>query len=311
MSTVQLHFAPESLACTRSQPQAMRATSAAFGWTSVLLDDLEGAGRSGIFEPQVTPDLGIVVAIAGSHRLEAFHGGAWHSSLYQPRAAGLTAGGEANRLRWEAMGGRSTFRTAHLYIPAALVAETAEDYRRIGAKQSDRPLNALIFNDPLVADTVAAMLIGLREQAPDLYAEAAARWLVTYLLSHHARWWDPVQDRRSIGMVEDRRLARSLDYLSANLARPLSLGELAREAGISVHHFGRLFRARIGATPHAYLTRLRLECAERMLLTTDLPVAEIAAHCGYASAAAFATAFARTHRVPPARFRQRRERPIL
>ena len=163
----------------------------------------------------------------------------------------------------------------------------------------------------MVADTVAAMLVGMREHAPDLYAEEAAHWLVTHLLSDHARWWDPTHDKRSIGVIEDRRLARSLDYLSANLAQPLSLGELAKEAGISVHHFGRLFRERMGATPYVYLTRLRMDCAERMLSTTDLSIAEIAAHCGYISAAAFTTAFTRTHKMPPARFRERRDRATL
>lgn len=303
--TVRFHFAPESAACTLSQPQTLRATSAEIGWTSVLLDETEGSGRSEVFDTVVTPDLGIVVAIAGSHRLEAFRNGIWHSAVYQPGAARLTAGGEPNTLRWEATPEQSSFKMAHLYVPAALVMETAEEYRRAGKRVNEHPLHALVFKDPLITHTIAAMLNAMQEQAAELYAEEAARWLVTHLLSSHAQWWEPAVDNRSAGLLEDRRLARSLEYMSANLDKPLSLGEIAREAGISVHHFGRLFRARVGLTPFAYLTLLRGQCAERLLRTTDMTIAEIAVHCGYVSSAAFTTAFARAYGMPPSHFRKR------
>jgi transcriptional regulator GlxA family with amidase domain len=48
-----------------------------------------------------------------------------------------------------------------------------------------------------------------------------------------------------------------------------------------------------------------MECAQRLLFTTDLSIAEIAAHCGYLSAAAFTTAFVRAHGAPPTHYRGR------
>lgn len=273
------------------------------GWTSLLLDELEGAGDCEAFDAHPTPDLSIVAATAGAHRLEISRRGEWRAAWYRAGATGLSAGGESNRLRWRTIEGQR-FRTAHLYLPAALIEETAEEYRRAGAPHVARPLSALVFRDPLMTTTIAALLDAIREGRADLYAEQAARWLAAHLLGNHGRCWDPATDTRSAGVLDDRRLARVVEYMSEHLDEPLSLGRLAREAGISVHHFGRLFRERVGRTPHAYLTGMRMGLARRLLQTTDLGVGEVAEACGYTNAAAFATAFLREHGVSPTRFRR-------
>ena len=91
--------------------------------------------------------------------------------------------------------------------------------------------------------------------------------------------------------------------MSAHLDAPLGVAALAREAGISVHHFGRRFREQTGRTPAAYLADLRLELARRLLTTTDLSIARIALSCGYTRPAAFATAFTRYCGLAPTGFR--------
>lgn len=78
---------------------------------------------------------------------------------------------------------------------------------------------------------------------------------------------------------------------------------LAREAGISVHHFGRRFREQTGLTPFGFLLILRMKAAERHLLHSGLSVAEIAHACGYARPAAFAAAFLRYSGSTPTTFR--------
>ena len=94
--------------------------------------------------------------------------------------------------------------------------------------------------------------------------------------------------------------------MSGHLERPLTLAELAGEAAISVHHFGRRFRERTGMGPSAFLATLRIDRACLLLRTTDLFVADIALRCGYPRASAFSTAFLRHSGHMPRLYRAKR-----
>lgn len=74
-------------------------------------------------------------------------------------------------------------------------------------------------------------------------------------------------------------------YLTENLERTIRLNELARETRLSVSHFCRAFKKSFGETPHTYLVRLRLALAQRLMLTTDDPLSQIALSCGLADQA--------------------------
>ncbi len=157
----------------------------------------------------------------------------------------------------------------------------------------------------MIASAAAAALDAMTSQAPDLYAEQLVRWLAAHLLGNHSSWWKASEDRRQAAVITDRRLARVIEYMSAYLAEPLTMDMLAREAGISVHHFGRRFREQTGATPFGYLVGLRMRAAERHLRSSALAVSEIARACGYAHPAAFAAAFLRHTGASPTEYRAR------
>lgn len=72
---------------------------------------------------------------------------------------------------------------------------------------------------------------------------------------------------------------------------------------MSKFHFVRLFRAAVGETPVAYLARLRLDAAGRLLRDTDLTVVEVAAACGYPRVTHLGTAFQRHAGRTPTAFR--------
>lgn len=263
-------FSEASARCAGVKPNDLLRSSADGGWTALLLDHHEGRGHSDIFETHPTPDLTLVVATQGEHRIAVARHGLWRTAIYQAGAMGLTPPHETTRMRWSTAGTEHPFRSVHLYLPKALIADVAEEYRRIGAPTAERPLSSLVFRDPAVAACAVALLHALGAGAPDLYAEQAGRWLAAHLLSRHAGWCD-ADEAREPELITDRRLARVLEYMSTNLERPLTLDQLAREAGISVHHFGRRFRERMGQTPCAHLTAMRMDMARRLLRTTDQP----------------------------------------
>jgi AraC family transcriptional regulator len=52
-------------------------------------------------------------------------------------------------------------------------------------------------------------------------------------------------------------------------------------AGLSVSQFARQFKTTAGVAPHRYLLRMRVRQAELLLRTGSLPIAEVAARCGF------------------------------
>ena len=79
-----------------------------------------------------------------------------------------------------------------------------------------------------------------------------------------------------------RRIAMATDYLHTHYRSKVSLAVLARTACLSKFHFLRLFTLMHGVTPHAYLQRKRVNVAVRLLESTRMSVAEIAANVGFA-----------------------------
>lgn len=73
------------------------------------------------------------------------------------------------------------------------------------------------------------------------------------------------------------------DFIRSHLDEDLSISVLADKVGFSVNHFMRTFHREIGVTPHRYITRLRVELAEQLVTTADLPLNSIAMRCGFAS----------------------------
>lgn len=57
--------------------------------------------------------------------------------------------------------------------------------------------------------------------------------------------------------------------------------DLASAAGLSVSQFARRFKARTGSPPHRYLVRLRVDQAARLLRAGTMPIAQVAAACGF------------------------------
>lgn len=295
-----------SLAAASAKPNRLLRSSRDLGWRGLLLDQLEGAGRSSVFETQATEDVTLVVATRGRNLIQVLRRGRWNSCLYDVGAVGMIGPLDSAKMHWQSLSPENRFENVNLYLPAAIVRDVAEEYRRAGSSNTDQPLSALVFQDPAIAGIAATLLTALHQSAPSLYAEQASRFLAAHLLARHAQWWDEDADRRAPSPMSDRQISRVLEYMSGRLGDDLTLSELAGEACISVNHFVRRFRERTGLTPFAYLTRLRIEAAQRMLLTSDIAIAEIGTLCGYSNAGAFSAAFQRHVGVSPRSYRMRR-----
>ncbi len=296
-------FSAASTACEFVLPRRKLLCSHAAGWTSLLVQKFESSGSVEAFETRPTPDQLIVVVTEGCRDVQSFSGGRWRNAVYRPGSVSMTAGGQVDCLRWRSVV-PTPVESLHLYIPQHFFSAVRDEYRRAGAPERTQPLDALSFSDPVVSRVALSLADAIQNGVPDFYAQSAAQFLAAHLLSAQTGWPDPAQDRRRPGTLSGRRLAHVLEYLNAHYAEPLSLDHLAREACVSRFHFGRLFKERIGVTPHHYLVKIRLEAAASLLSDTDLSVLEVALSCGYGSAAHFTAAFRRRFFQTPILYRQ-------
>lgn len=102
----------------------------------------------------------------------------------------------------------------------------------------------------------------------------------------------------------DLLLDHARGFMRQHLSERISVGDIARAAGTSETRLYALVRSRLGTTPLALLTDLRLAAAERLLLETALPVAEIAVRTGHADQSALTRRLRIVRGTTPAAFRR-------
>lgn len=89
--------------------------------------------------------------------------------------------------------------------------------------------------------------------------------------------------------------------------RATSIAELAELCHLSPRQLIRAFRAETGETIGAFVQRLTMDRAKTMLSASEKPIGVIAAELGFASAAAFSTAFHRSNGQYPRDYRSMRQ----
>jgi AraC family transcriptional regulator len=297
-----------SLAARTVIPSRHSLSSRDAGWTSLLLEVHTGVARSDSYASIPTPDQIIGVAMSGSYVSEWFYNGSWRRGVYHPGALCVHRPGESQRYRFpEPEPAQANFRTAMLYLPHAQMAAAAEQLRRAGQRSAIPSLNPAVDRDPAIAQMTAALLRAMTEKVDDLYAETSAAWLAVHLVTRYGPL-SGIDDGRSLGDISDARVARVVEFMSAHFNQPLTLDQLAAEAGVSKFHFTRLFRSKVGQSPLGFLTDLRLDSARRMLVTSDLSVAAVGEACGYRAPSHFSAAFAARYGLTPTSFRATRQR---
>jgi AraC-like DNA-binding protein len=95
------------------------------------------------------------------------------------------------------------------------------------------------------------------------------------------------------------RIFQATRDIQSDLARSISVGELARRSGMSSSAFFEHFKAVTGTTPLQYQKELRLLRAREALCNTNGKVSEIAFAVGYESSAQFSREYARKFGMPP------------
>lgn len=101
---------------------------------------------------------------------------------------------------------------------------------------------------------------------------------------------------------------RARELMCVDLRCAHTIPELAQACGTSPTVLKEAFREEYGLPVYEWFRRRRMICAARLLVRTDLPVADVARAVGYANPSKFARAFADCLRMRPHEWRARYRR---
>ncbi|OVZ57412.1 hypothetical protein CDO44_18630 [Pigmentiphaga sp. NML080357] len=141
------------------------------------------------------------------------------------------------------------------------------------------------------------------DRANRLCVDALLTLFATHLLRHYSSLGKPGSLRRTGGMAPGA-WRRVNDYIRAHLADDISIEQLARVAGLSPSHFLRAFRQTSGQPPHRFILDARVAVAERLVVTTTLPLGEIAKSTGFSSHSHMTAAMRRLRATTPTEMRR-------
>lgn len=102
----------------------------------------------------------------------------------------------------------------------------------------------------------------------------------------------------------DERITRAIHYIMNHLSDPINLKTLAAEACVSPEYLIRLFKNTTGTTPVQYITRKRIEKAQHLLSTTNIPIKHISYSLGFNDSGYFLYVFKRALGVTPLKYRE-------
>jgi len=103
----------------------------------------------------------------------------------------------------------------------------------------------------------------------------------------------------------DDAIASAQEWMHKNFAKTFPLEDPARRVGMSIRNFVRRFKQATGDSPLAYLQKLRIAAAKRMLESNHRSMQEISDAVGYQDIAFFRALFQRHTGVSPSAYRDR------
>nr|WP_225751865.1 AraC family transcriptional regulator [Pseudoclavibacter sp. Marseille-Q3772] len=153
----------------------------------------------------------------------------------------------------------------------------------------------------LMGDELAASRVGGDVVASRLADIIVVQVIRTWIAGHADAGW--------FTAANDDRLGPAIAAMHESPGRDWDVAALASVANVSRSLFSARFVAVVGETPMAYLTRLRMQQAQLLLVNDRLSVARVAELTGYGSEAAFSRAFRRVVGVSPGQWRRSTAEP--
>lgn len=184
-------------------------------------------------------------------------------------------------------------------------------YAWIGAKGSI--INALVEQSnvlsqyPIITDIdndrISSIMNGLiyHAQDPSLpsYMNAVSLFFsLVACLSQSTDFLPKVQKRNNNNRTKEY-VEKAKQFIQDNYFKHISMTTVANYVGIDEDYLARIFKKELNTTPLVFLCNVRLGLAHKLLLTTSMPIQEIAAAVGFSDPQYFSRCFTKSRGISP------------
>lgn len=115
-------------------------------------------------------------------------------------------------------------------------------------------------------------------------------------------------NEEEISFVSGEKMQEAVEYILKNYKRSIDMTEVSNQVSMNYTMFSSEFKKYTGLNFTAYLKRLRIEKAKKLLLTTDLKLNEIGVSVGVENARGFARIFREETGMTPSAWREQKRK---
>jgi AraC family transcriptional regulator len=278
---------------------ALVASSRQIGWNGILVEQYQYASTSSEFELPALSDHWFLLHLGQPAFMTQKRDDCLHESMIQKGDTIFVPAGQPSY--WHCHKTDSRRPILNIHLPSESIRQVAEasevDAKRFNFANrfGQQDLNLQQIAMLLLAEVQSGGMMG------QLYVESLVQVLVVHLLRYYTESAHIITSaNRSLTRTQ---LQQAIDYIHTHLDQDLSLAEIADVINISPVYFSRLFKQAIGTAPHQYVIQQRVEQAKKMLLKTDLAIADIALQVGFSSQSHLTQQFKRVTGMTPKQIR--------
>ncbi|WP_213989466.1 AraC family transcriptional regulator [Sodalis sp. dw_96] len=190
----------------------------------------------------------------------------------------------------------SPFDNVRLLIPRQALDEFTYDS---GQKRIGRLDCAPGTTDPVMFHLAQALvpLMDMAGGAPDFLIEHISLALLAHLTAAYGN--APSELTRRKGRLAPWQEQRAKEYMLENMAKGISLEQIAKECRLSRAHFARYFKNTTGTSAYAWLQKMRILKAQELLGGHEQSLTQIALECGFTDQSHFSRVFKSVIGTPP------------
>ena len=194
------------------------------------------------------------------------------------------------------------FSPQQLYTPEQSIYEmkyllpfTLNDF------SADRRIAADVIENTSVPFSIKTVLSEWREKSYGY--ELAMRTHIFQIILWLLRYWNKTNPKLLTNINLPPILAKALQYISLNLSN-VTANDVAEFCGYSYTYFSKVFKKSMHINFKDYLLKIRITEAEKLLLTTNKPITEIAMLTGFSTASHFTKIFKTQSGTTPTKYRE-------
>ena len=198
-----------------------------------------------------------------------------------------------------------------LFPPSAVISETGNFNKCIylGFEYNSilGELSCGVFDDSDGKLLRILNTMQIEVQTHSLYSDTCLNSFLMILLYSIKRNQERVNSGKNASSNQKTSIISDImTFFELNYQKQINVTEYFQSIGYSYHHLRHSFKEIYGLSPNQYLTKIRLDAAKKLLLTTNQTVEEISENCGFNSVAQFVSNFKKDTQKTPLKFREER-----